>query len=191
MNSTTQSMARTYAAKARSHPLIIAAAIAVILFSGVGIGVMTGLIPTANSKPGTANPVSIEGVDAKEGVNAKAVTQRNNPPVCANCGVVRSVRAVENERQASGLGALAGGITGAVIGNQIGEGQGKSLATVAAAVGGAVAGNSIEKNMNKARTINVNVRMEDGSTRTVQMATDPGLLPGDKVKVVDGGLARR
>ena len=185
MNSTTHSIARIYAAKTRSHPLIIAAAIAVILFSGVGIGVMTGLIPTANSKPGTANPVSIEGADAK------AVTQKNNPPVCANCGVVRSVRAVENERQASGLGALAGGITGAVVGSQIGEGQGKSLATVAAAVGGAVAGNSIEKNMHKTRTINVNVRMEDGTTRTVQMATDPGLLPGDKVKVVDGGLARR
>ena len=186
MNTTSHSIARTYAEKAKSHPLIIAAAIAVILFSGVGIGVMTGLIPTANSKPGNASLASIEEADSK-----KAVTQKIERSVCANCGVVRSVRAVENTREASGLGAIAGGITGAVVGNQIGEGQGKSLATVAAAVGGAVAGNSIEKNMHKTRSINVNVSMDDGTTRTVRMATDPGLLPGDKVKVVDGGLARR
>lgn len=186
MNTTSHPIARTYAGKAKSHPLFIAAAIAVILFSGVGIGVMTGLIPTANSKSGNANPVAMEEAEAK-----KTVAQKVERPVCANCGVVRSVNVVENTRQASGLGAIAGGITGAVVGNQIGEGQGKSLATVAAAVGGAVAGNSIEKNMHKTRSVNVNVSMEDGTTRTVRMATDPGLLPGDKVKVVDGGLARR
>jgi len=186
MSPTTQQIARIYTDKAKAHPLMIGAAIAVILFSVVGIGVMTGLIPTASSKPDNAKPA------AAAAVRSESVAKKvEAAPVCANCGVVQSVRAVEKEREASGLGAIAGGITGAVVGRQIGEGDGKSLATVVAAVGGAVAGNKIEKNMHKTRSINVNVSMEDGTTRTVRLTTDPGLLPGDKVKIVDGVLARR
>ncbi len=187
MNSTNHSIVQTPVAKAKSHPLIIGAAIAVILFSAVGIGVMTGLIPTANSKSSMAKSDASTPAAAR----GEQVAKNSQAPVCANCGVVESVRAVEKTNEASGLGAIAGGITGAVVGHQIGEGQGKSLATVAAAVGGAVAGNKIEQNMHKTRTINVNVRMEDGTSRTVRLATDPGVLPGDKVKVVDGTLVRR
>lgn len=193
MNYPTQQMTPTYISKAKSHPLIVAAAIAVILFSVVGIGVMTGLIPSANSKPGSAKLAPADGASAQTAAaHSESVAKKSEAAaMCPNCGVVQSVRAVEKASEASGLGAIAGGITGAVVGHQIGEGQGKSLATVAAAVGGAVAGNKIEQNMHKTRTINVNVRMDDGTTQTMQLSTDPGLLPGDKVKVVNGVLARR
>ncbi|MBI3776790.1 MAG: glycine zipper 2TM domain-containing protein [Gammaproteobacteria bacterium] len=194
MNTTTHPMVRSYTSKVKAHPLIIAAAVALILFSVVGIGVMTGLIPTANSKSNvaaktatTAEPSAPVAASKSETVTKKAELA----PVCANCGVVQSVRVVEKASEASGLGAIAGGITGAVVGHQVGEGQGKSLATVVAAVGGAVAGNKIEQNMHKTRSINVNVRMEDGATRTVRLDNDPGLLVGDKVKIVDGALVRR
>ena len=40
----------------RPHPLIIAAAISIIVFSLVGVGVMTGLIPTASSRHDTGAP---------------------------------------------------------------------------------------------------------------------------------------
>lgn len=189
MTTTTQPIVQAYANKAKAHPLIIIAAIAVILFSVIGIGVMTGLIPSANSKSDgdkLASASAAASAAHAESVAKKAAAE----PVCANCGVVQSVRAVEKVNEASGLGAIAGGITGAVVGNQIGEGKGKSLATVAAAVGGAVAGNSIEKNMHKTRTINVNVRMDDGTSQIIRLTADPGLLPGDKVKIVDGALVR-
>jgi outer membrane lipoprotein SlyB len=193
MTSTTHPIAHTSTSKAKTHPLMIAAAIAVILFSVVGIGVMTGLIPTANTKSGDAKPALTAAASAPAvATHSEAVAKKVEAvPVCANCGVVQSVHAVEKANEASGLGAIAGGITGAVVGHQIGEGQGKALATVAAAVGGAVAGNKIEQNMHKTRSVNVNVRMDDGTNRTVRMDTDPGLLPGDKVKVVDGVLTRR
>ena len=45
--------------------------------------------------------------------------------------------------------------------------------------------------MHKTRTINVNLRMDDGTVKTMRLTADPGLLPGDKVKVVNGVLARR
>jgi len=193
MNSTTHPIVQTYTSKAKAHPLIMAAAIAVILFSVVGIGVMTGLIPKANSNTGNAKLAPTAAASAPTaGAHSESVAKKMEAaPVCGNCGVIQSVRAVEKASEASGLGAIAGGIAGAVVGHQIGEGQGKSLATVVAAVGGAVAGNKIEQNMHKTRSINVNVRMDDGTNRTVRMDTDPGLLAGDKVKIVDGVLARR
>lgn len=194
--STPNPMVQSYTSKAKAHPLIIAAAVALILFSAVGIGVMTGLIPTANSKSNAVKTAATEessapGAASKSEPVTKKAEKAEAAPGCANCGVVQSVRVVEKASEASGLGAIAGGITGAVVGHQIGEGQGKSLATVAAAVGGAMAGNKIEQNMHKTRSINVNVRMEDGATRTVRLDNDPGLLVGDKVKIVDGVLVRR
>lgn len=189
MNTTTQQITPVYANKVKSHPLHVVAAVAVILFSAVGIGVMTGLIPTANSKTANVKTTAVADTAAEHAqVNVK---KAEVAAACANCGVVQSVQAVEKANEATGLGAVAGGITGAVVGHQIGEGQGKSLATVAAAVGGAFAGNKIEQNMRKSRIINVNVRMDDGTVRTMKLTADPGLLPGDKVKVVDGVLVRR
>ena len=192
MSSTSNQVAQTIPSKAKTHPLLIAAAVAVILFSIVGIGVMTGLIPTASTKVANVKTTTATAANATAPiVNAEPIAKKAEPPVCASCGVVQSVRAVEKANEASGLGAIAGGITGAVVGHQIGEGQGKSLATVVAAVGGAVAGNKIEQNMHKTHSIHVTVRMDDGTTRTVRLDADPGLLPGDKVKVVDGVLTRR
>ena len=68
---------------------------------------------------------------------------------------------------------VAGGVLGAVVGNQIGKGSGRTLATVLGAVGGGIAGNSIEKNMKKETVYQVQVRMEDGSIRSVNQATAP------------------
>src|SRR5437660_498590 len=41
-------------------------------------------------------------------------------PVCAVCGTVTSVNPIEIKGEASGVGAVAGGIAGLVVGNQIG-----------------------------------------------------------------------
>lgn len=104
-------------------------------------------------------------------------------PVCVNCGTVERVTAIEQAGKPSGLGVIAGGVLGAVVGNQVGRGDGRKLATVLGAVGGGMAGNAVEKNMNKTTHYQVLIRMEDGSTRTVEQATAPML--GTQV-VVDG-----
>jgi hypothetical protein len=43
-------------------------------------------------------------------------------PVCASCGHVESVQALEQAAPATGLGAVAGGVLGGVLGNQVGKG---------------------------------------------------------------------
>jgi len=95
--------------------------------------------------------------------------------VCATCGTVETVTAVEVEGTGSGAGAIAGGVLGAVVGNQVGGGDGKTLATILGAVGGGMAGNVVEKKMKKVTQFDVTVRMDDGSRRTLRQATSPGV----------------
>ena len=114
----------------------------------------------------------------------------SNPPtrsICADCGTVTSVTALQREGTGSGVGTVAGGVLGAVVGNQVGGGNGRTLATILGAVGGGYAGNTVEKRMNQATSYRINVRMEDGSTRTLEQATPASV--GAQV-VVDGNTLR-
>jgi len=105
---------------------------------------------------------------------------------CSTCGVVESIRYVEEGGKASGLGLVAGGVVGGVIGHQIGSGRGNTVATVAGAAGGAYAGNQIEKNKNKKAYYEVTVRLDSGVTKSVSMSSAPTVKEGERVKVVDG-----
>ena len=109
--------------------------------------------------------------------------------VCAVCGSVESVTPVERSAKPAGvgLGAVAGGVLGAVLGNQVGHGNGRAAATVLGAVGGGFAGNAIEGKMRKETVYEVGVRMEDGSHRMVEVAHAPGV--GSPV-TVDGATLR-
>ena len=107
--------------------------------------------------------------------------------VCTDCGVVQSVRYVEQKGEASGLGAVAGGVIGGVLGHQIGSGRGNTVATIAGAGAGAYAGHQIEKNKNTKGAWNVTLRMDDGRTRTFTYGAQPTVREGERVKLVDGG----
>ncbi len=107
---------------------------------------------------------------------------------CIDCGVVESMREVEQKGQGTGLGAVAGGIGGLILGHQVGGGAGNKIATVLGAAGGAYAGHQIEKNARGTKAYEVGVRMEDGSYRTISMASAPTWRAGDHVRVVNGAL---
>lgn len=92
-------------------------------------------------------------------------------PICGNCGTVTAVTPIQRDGTGGGGGALAGGVLGAVVGNQVGDGNGKALATILGAVGGGFAGNTVEKKMKKTTVYEVQVRMEDGSSRTLEQAS--------------------
>src|SRR5258708_12475584 len=86
----------------RNYSLVIGAGVAVLLFTLVGAATITGVLPTSLSRH------------------------------CKTCGVVAEVKAVEVKGNSSGVGAVAGGVTGAVIGNQFRRGDGNTLITIAA-----------------------------------------------------------
>ena len=53
---------------------------------------------------------------------------------------------VVQEESSSGIGKLLGGITGGILGNQIGGGNGKTVATIGGAIVGTVVGGRLSKN---------------------------------------------
>jgi len=89
-------------------------------------------------------------------------------PACAVCGRVESVQAVQQSAPATGVGAVAGGVLGAVVGNQVGKGSGRTAATVLGAVGGGYVGHRVEQNTRTQTVYQVRVRMQDGSVRHFQ-----------------------
>jgi outer membrane lipoprotein SlyB len=118
---------------------------------------------------------------------APQAVQAPAPVVCGNCATVVDVTAITRKGKGSGVGAVAGGVLGGVLGHQVGQGTGKDLATVIGAVGGGIAGHQIERNARKETVYQVRLRMDDGSTRTTEVASAPGV--GAKV-TVDGGTLR-
>ena len=100
---------------------------------------------------------------------------RSAAPVCRSCGRVESVQAVQQAAPATGVGAVAGGVLGAV--------------------GGGYVGHKVEERTRTHTVYQVAVRMEDGSLRHFQRAEPtavgtPVVLQGKGFRVDQGGSAR-
>jgi outer membrane lipoprotein SlyB len=145
--------------------------------------------PAAQVAPAEAAANNPKPVDrpAHKLAASPAAAKSAQPAICRDCGVVESVRAVTRKGEASGLGAVAGGLLGGVVGNQMGQGNGRSAMTVLGAVGGGLAGHEIEKRTKSTTVHEVTVRMDDGSMRTVEQAQAP--RPGERV-IVEGNRLR-
>ncbi|HQS30944.1 glycine zipper 2TM domain-containing protein [Polaromonas sp.] len=131
-------------------------------------------------------------------VVAQAAPKPHSPRAvaCATCGTVESTVAVQRQGQVNGvavgnttigIGTVAGGLIGGVLGNQVGGGNGKTAMTVLGAAGGAYAGNAVEKNMKKVTVYQMRVRMNDGSVRTIEQ---PGAVAVGSRVVVEGNSMR-
>lgn len=140
--------------------------------SGVGNTTSSALVAQAPVAPVTPAPV-------KTVQRAPVVVAQARPAACASCGTVEAVTAVQKQGQVNGvavgnttigLGTVAGGVVGGLLGNQVG-GRGNTAATVLGVAGGAFAGNAIEKNMKKVTVYEVRVRMDDGSTRHMEVSS--------------------
>jgi outer membrane lipoprotein SlyB len=107
---------------------------------------------------------------------------------CTFCGSIESVTPVQRSTKPAGvgIGTVAGGVLGAVVGNQVGQGNGRTVATILGAIGGGFAGNAVEKNVRIETVYQVGVRMEDGSRRTVEVAQPPSV--GSRVTVEGSSL---
>src|SRR5712671_624505 len=172
----------------RIDPLIAGPAVSVLIASVIGIGAMTGLLPSGLSqKQGDARP-------ADPGSQSVPATS------CALCGTVESIRTIEVRDEASYVGTVPGGLSGAAAGNRTDSnrtdsnrtdsGSANTAMTFLGTVAGAISGDETERNVKKRYAYRVTVRMDDGSFRTVSLSSPPTLAVGDKVRVVEGKLVR-
>ena len=205
----------------RTHPLILVAAVAVIILCLAGVAALAGWLP-GSSKPSEevaalesavtepaalAEPAPPKAKEETPVVHKKAAvkppktqsaavspapTSTAKAPVkCNDCGMIEEIRTLNVEPTGSGLGGVAGGVVGGLLGNQVGQGRGRTAATVVGVVGGALAGNKIEKTMNKTQTYEIVVRYEDGTTQIFPSETLPAWRVGDKVRLENGVLTSR
>lgn len=193
------------------HPIMVIAAVAVVLFCGVGSAAMLGWLPTSTASgtvPGAApmpgqlssvpeqqaaynNPAPAPIVASAQGPGqAPEPEAKQAPAACSNCGVVESVRSVEHRPQGSGVGAAGGAILGGLLGNQVGSGHGRQLATVAGAAGGAYAGKKIEGKAKSTKEWTVHVKYDNGQQANFNFDHDPNMHKGDRVRKSKGTLVR-
>jgi outer membrane lipoprotein SlyB len=111
--------------------------------------------------------------------------------VCHDCGTVIAISATEKAGEASALGTIAGGIGGALLGNQVGAGSGKDLATLAGAVGGAYAGRVIEEKVKTHTVWTVTVQYANGERGSFDFSQQPGFSVGDVVKNQGDSIVRQ
>lgn len=195
----------------RIHPLVAGAAVAVMLASLVGVAAMTGLLPSSNSTNSPQQQFAANSVQQAPPQQSgapvqmastthfapnsatypsQAAAQAPAAQVCSSCGEVIGVRAVRHTPKTSGVGIAGGAIVGGLLGNQIGGGNGRTLATVAGAVGGGYAGNEVEKSTRTTTSYVVDVRMDNGKSRSFPQSGD-NWRAGDRVRVVNGHLESR
>ncbi len=157
-------------------------------------GLASALVFRAPSAPppapqALADTAPVPEKPATPPVAAKPTTKAAADDVCKSCGVVESVVAVKKKGQGTGAGAVVGGVLGGVVGHQMGGGSGKDAMTVIGAIGGGVAGHEAEKQLRAETVYQVNLRMDDGSKRSVTLAHAP-VTKGDRVTVEGQNLRR-
>jgi outer membrane lipoprotein SlyB len=112
-------------------------------------------------------------------------------PVCTSCGVIDGYSAVQVKGQNNGVGAVAGGLGGALVGSKIAGRSNHTLGGVIGAVGGGLLGNAIETHQRTVTEYDVRVRMADGSVRTVRQGSIPNVgqrvnVEGNTLRAIDG-----
>lgn len=197
----------------RLHPLVAAAAIAVIATCAAATwtilhqaqaqnnqsptAVNSRAAPTNNTAktvsataPKTSVASSKNGAPRAVPPNPQpAVTLASAPAIDPNLGRIERIQVNETRpKTSSGIGAVAGGVLGGLLGNQVGKGSGKTAATVAGVVGGAVAGHHVERHVKTEKIWTLQVRMDDGTTRTLTQKTEPGWQVGERVRWQEGRL---
>ena len=139
----------------------------------------TPATPTVNE---STRPVHYAPAPVRhEGARDNAPQQVAAAPVCASCGVIEGYSAVKIQGQNNGVGAVAGGLGGALVGSKIGGRGNHTVGGIVGAIGGGLLGNAIESHERTVTEYDVRVRMEDGSTRTVRQAAVPNV--GQRVNV--------
>jgi outer membrane lipoprotein SlyB len=184
----------------RTHPLVIAASVTVLLLAATATAGMLGWLPSSLGRtpaPETVALAAPQQAATHHAYAAQAAPEtarqrshnwlpRSSAQACANCGVVESMRDIASTAPGSGLGAAGGAVVGGLLGNQVGGGHGRDAMTVVGALGGALAGNQIEKQVRTTHSYQTTVRMDDGSARSTVQEAQPAWRNGDAVKIVNG-----
>lgn len=164
----------------RVSPLILGVVASATIAGLIAIGSVTGVLPS--------KLIAVQGEEPLPRIKSKPA----QPGTCALCGTIESVRTIEvydEPSAAAGVMDSKGGAETAGAGGAIASGA----MSVLDSLNDMVSGNSAEKaekNLRKRLVWRVTVRMDDGSFRAISLPSPPVFAVGEKVRVVEGRLAR-
>jgi outer membrane lipoprotein SlyB len=102
-------------------------------------------------------------------------------------GTVTAVVPIHTTEKPSGAGAVIGGVLGAAVGNQIGDGNGRKAATVIGAVGGAKIGHEVEKDRNtRVSGYRIDIQFDDGRKTSITRTQAGAFATGQRVRMSNG-----
>lgn len=84
-----------------------------------------------------------------------------------------------------GAGAAIGGVTGAVVGSQIGKGATPYLAGAAGAIAGGFAGHFLEQKLTDQEGMEYHIKLDSGRTVVITQGLDPMMGVGQRVTVIE------
>ena len=104
-------------------------------------------------------------------------------------GVVQSSVPVVIEGTEGVVGGATGAVVGGIVASNIGGGRGKSIATVLGAVAGGIAGKQVEENLTRTQGQEITVRLDNGNIISIVQEVNGGQMfaAGDRVRVLNGG----
>ena len=169
------------------YPLLLAAAIAVILFSVLSIVTILGYLPSA---------ISAEKPPVTKQAASSAPTPRREPrlvpdgmkpaAVCSNCGIVESIRVINRSGPGTEPGIVVGEPTGMLMGNRFGRNSGRAFMTGLGDAGGSYAASAVEHNARRSTCFEILIRLDNGRVNATYGASDAPFAVGDRVRVING-----
>jgi outer membrane lipoprotein SlyB len=99
-------------------------------------------------------------------------------------GTILRVEDVTIEGRTEGVGTLAGGAMGGVLGSAVGGGSGRAIATVGGAILGGIAGSAIEKDVTTKAALEIEVELDNGELLVIVQERDAQYNVGDRVRVL-------
>ena len=169
------------------YPLLLAVAIAVILFTVLGIVATMGNLPSVNAaeKPPLSKNAASSAPRLRQN-KAGAPEEIERAAVCSNCGIVESIRIINRSGPGAGPGFVVGGLTGRLASNRLGSDNRRAFMTGLGDADGSYAGIAVEAHATKSTCFEILIRLDNGRVNATYGASDAPFVVGDRVRVVNG-----
>ena len=129
---------------------------------------------------------------------ARSIASVASAPIAIEFGRITSIEYVPPGAASVGspnlIGAVVGGVAGAVLGRQVGGGSGRDAATVLGGVAGAVVGSQVGREQSVSSTTSptyrISVLTDRGVARTYEVPAAGELRVGDRVRIENNVIHR-
>ena len=100
-------------------------------------------------------------------------------------GTVVRTQAVTLNGNGNGIGTLAGGAIGGILGSGVGGGTGSEIATIGGALLGGYLGNEAGEQVTKRNGVNLTIKLDSGRTVSIVQQVNPNVMfhTGERVQV--------